>query len=171
MYKITPPDSHLLKAAQGWLELGNHLEANEELDKIPAESRDHFSILDLRWRICAKAEKWVTCLDIAMALKNLAPGRLSGWLICAESLHQLKRTAEAREVLLEAVPELLSHSSLPCSLACYCARLGKTSKAESLVGAAFMLAASSDEKKGNQATGADGAGNEAGVGKPAPPAK
>jgi hypothetical protein len=31
---IEPPDSLHLLAAQGWLELGNHLEANEELEKI-----------------------------------------------------------------------------------------------------------------------------------------
>jgi len=33
--KTFPPgDVRHLEAAQGWLELGNHLEANEELEKI-----------------------------------------------------------------------------------------------------------------------------------------
>jgi len=29
-----PSDRHHLQAAEGWLELGNHLEANEEPEKI-----------------------------------------------------------------------------------------------------------------------------------------
>jgi hypothetical protein len=35
------PDEHHLNAAEGWLELGNHLEANEELEKIEAFIRPH----------------------------------------------------------------------------------------------------------------------------------
>jgi hypothetical protein len=38
---LTPPDSYHLEAAQGWLELGNHLEANEELEKISPALRIH----------------------------------------------------------------------------------------------------------------------------------
>ena len=34
MKSLQPPDSYYLRAAIGWLELGNHLEANEELEKI-----------------------------------------------------------------------------------------------------------------------------------------
>jgi hypothetical protein len=30
---LEPPDSIHLEAAQGWLELGNHIEADEELEK------------------------------------------------------------------------------------------------------------------------------------------
>jgi hypothetical protein len=39
------PDIHHLRAAQGWLELGNHLEANEELEKIAPALRAHPSVL------------------------------------------------------------------------------------------------------------------------------
>ena len=34
MKPLEPPDSLHLQAAQGWLELGNHIEANEELEKM-----------------------------------------------------------------------------------------------------------------------------------------
>ena len=30
-----------IEAEQGWLELGNHVEANEELEKIAARNRAH----------------------------------------------------------------------------------------------------------------------------------
>jgi hypothetical protein len=36
--RIKPPDSVHLKAAEGWLELGNHLEANEELENISPQT-------------------------------------------------------------------------------------------------------------------------------------
>jgi hypothetical protein len=34
MKSLPYPDDKHLEAAEGWLELGNHLEANEELDNI-----------------------------------------------------------------------------------------------------------------------------------------
>jgi hypothetical protein len=37
MKPLTPPNSLHLQAAQGWLELGNHIEANQELEKITPE--------------------------------------------------------------------------------------------------------------------------------------
>ena len=44
-------------AAEGWLELGNRLEANEELEQITAELRAHPSVLFLRYEVYTKAEK------------------------------------------------------------------------------------------------------------------
>jgi len=35
MNPLLPPDSHYFDAAQGWLELGLHFEANEEFEKSP----------------------------------------------------------------------------------------------------------------------------------------
>jgi hypothetical protein len=38
MAQLQPPDTQHLEAAQGWLDLGNHIEANEELKTIEAEN-------------------------------------------------------------------------------------------------------------------------------------
>ena len=48
MKPLTPPDSFHLKAAEGWFELGNHLEANEELEKIAPKLRVHPDVLEIR---------------------------------------------------------------------------------------------------------------------------
>jgi hypothetical protein len=56
MKPLEPPDSHYLQAAQGWLELGNPTEANEELQKITAPNRGHPDVLQLRWQIYAQAK-------------------------------------------------------------------------------------------------------------------
>jgi len=41
MTGLQHPDTFHLQAALGWLEVGNHLEANEELEKITSSLRTH----------------------------------------------------------------------------------------------------------------------------------
>lgn len=71
---------HHLRAAQGWLELGNHLETDAELDCIAPSLRVHPSVLELRWQIYATSKKWHACIDIAKALTKLKPNRPVGWV-------------------------------------------------------------------------------------------
>jgi hypothetical protein len=52
-------DQRHLEAAQGWLGLGNHLEANEELEQITPDMRDHPSVLEVRFHIYAAADSGV----------------------------------------------------------------------------------------------------------------
>lgn len=67
MKPLEPPDSIHLEAAEGWVELGNHLEANEELEQITSENRAHPAVLEVRWQIYAKAENWDASPYIASA--------------------------------------------------------------------------------------------------------
>lgn len=46
MTPLEHPDVHHLRAAQGWLELGNHLEADKELERITPQLRAHPDVLD-----------------------------------------------------------------------------------------------------------------------------
>jgi hypothetical protein len=55
---VTPRDHHHLRAAQGWLELGNWLEANAELENITPQQRAHPDVLRLRVEIYSAADKW-----------------------------------------------------------------------------------------------------------------
>jgi hypothetical protein len=50
-----------LNAAEGWLGLGDHLAANEELEQISPELRGDPRVLDIRLQIYWKAENWVLC--------------------------------------------------------------------------------------------------------------
>jgi hypothetical protein len=45
---LEPPDRFHLEAAQGWLELGNHLEAEKELEQMSAINRARPDALDVR---------------------------------------------------------------------------------------------------------------------------
>jgi hypothetical protein len=84
------------------LELGNHLEANEELEWIDAALRIHPDVLDLRWKIHARAEQWEMCVEIGNALVKTASGRPDSWIHRSTALHELKRTEEASDLLLPA---------------------------------------------------------------------
>lgn len=67
MKPLPEPHRHHLRAAERWMELGNHLEANLELEMTAPVRRAHPDVLKLRWAICAKVEKWDVCTDIVRA--------------------------------------------------------------------------------------------------------
>jgi tetratricopeptide (TPR) repeat protein len=123
-------DKRHLEAAQGWLDLGNHVEANEELERIETQNRVHPDVLQVRWLIYGKAGKWDACLDIASTLTTITPDRRFGWLHRAFSLDKLGRVVEAKQVLLETVNTFGINSTFAYHLACFCARLGQIDEAK-----------------------------------------
>jgi tetratricopeptide (TPR) repeat protein len=129
MSGLKPPDTHHLRAAEGWLELGNAGEAGRELDRISARNRLHPNVLDARWSVCAAGRDWAAALAVAEQLVAQAPGRCSGWIHRSFSLHELRRTAEARNQLLPALERFPTESTVPYNLACYDCQLGRLAEA------------------------------------------
>ena len=123
MKPLPPTARRHLAAAEGWLELGNAHEANEELEKIAPRLRVHPDVLEIRWQIYAAAERWDACLDLAAAVVKLDPNRRSGRYHLATTLHRLGRMAEARDVLLSAVDKLGADSACFYELARLCCLL------------------------------------------------
>ena len=122
--KLSARDQHYLLAAQGWLELGNHVEAHAELDNIDTGAKTHPAVLELRWTILAKAGQWSACVEVANLQSVLIPHRVNSWVNLAFALHELKRTKEAKETLLAVVEQFPSEWIIPYNLACYCAQMG-----------------------------------------------
>lgn len=122
-------DEQHLTAAEAWLELGNHIEANAELEKLPALLRAHPMVLGVRWRICAMAEKWELCADIGQALVDANPKDPAGWINRSIALHKLKRTDEAFKQLEPAAHHFHSVEIIPYNLACYSCQLGNLDEA------------------------------------------
>ena len=114
---LEPPDSMYLRAAQGWLELGNHLEANEELERIAPELRAHPDVLEVRWHIYAQAKKWDVCVDLAGAIIKLDRDRAEPWIHRSFALHELKRTQEAFDQLLPVADRFPQVWTIPYNLA------------------------------------------------------
>jgi hypothetical protein len=145
MKPLEPPDSTHLEAAQGWLALGNHLAANEELERIKPRLRSHPDVLEARWHICAHARKWEACVAIAAALVKLAPERPDGWLHRSHALHELARTQEAFDSLVAAADEFPKVWTIPYNLACYCVQLGRCNEAKGWFTLALAIASSDEE--------------------------
>jgi tetratricopeptide (TPR) repeat protein len=129
MKPLQPPDSHHLKAAQGWLELGNQIEANEELEQITPELRHHPAVLELRWAIYYAAKKWDVCSDIARSLVELAPDRADYWRNRAASVHFMGRSKEAYDLLFPALEKFPDDWSIHYDMACYACVLGNLKEA------------------------------------------
>ncbi len=105
--------------------MGNHAEANEELEKIAQLDRVHPDVLELRWQIYARAQKWDACIHVAEAIRQLAPERASGWLMQGIALHGLGRFQEAWDCLLPAADKFPHVPAVAYDLACYTCRLGR----------------------------------------------
>jgi len=132
-------DVRHLEAAEGWLELGDHLEANEELERITANLRSHPNVLELRWKIYAKAGQWAGNVDIGKALTQLAPQRAGSWIKYAFALHEMKRTEDAWNALLPVATNFPREPTIPYNLACYAAQLGRLVEARDWLAQAFRL--------------------------------
>ena len=98
--KLPHPDDHHLVAAEGWLELGDWREANDELENITPGLRAHPFVLEARYKIYEMAERWDMAVEVARAMRDLLPENPWGHFHLAFSLHELKRTQEAYDTLL-----------------------------------------------------------------------
>ena len=130
MEPLTPPDSHFLAAAQGWLELGDPLEADRELEKIAPSLRAHPDVLEIRWHVYAGEKKWAACVDIGLGIMKGAPHRAEGWIHRSFALHAPKRTREAYTNLACVAEKFPGNWSIPYNLACYCSQLGRLQEAQ-----------------------------------------
>jgi tetratricopeptide (TPR) repeat protein len=139
MKSFEAPDNHYLRAAQGWLELGNPLEADKELEHITPQLLTHPDVLEVRWHISALKKEWITCLDIARTLLKLDPDRPDAWIHRSFALHELKRTQEAFDQLLGASERFSEVWTIPYNLACYCAQIGKLEECRAWLNKAMAI--------------------------------
>jgi tetratricopeptide (TPR) repeat protein len=121
--ELEHPNAFHLRAAQGWLELGNATEAAAELEKIWPALREHPRVLEVRCQAALQAKRWSEALALAETLCQRDPDSPFGWIHRAFCLHELKRTEEAWNALLP-VAERFPKEWLVCyNLACYACQL------------------------------------------------
>lgn len=130
-------DAHRVRAAEGWLELGDLEEATKELDSVNSVLRAHPEVLAVRYKIYAKLENWPMCEQIARALTKLAPEHPSGWISLSQCLHFQGRTREAYESLIAVTPQFGDLPVVQYDLACYACRLGNLDEARGWLKKAF----------------------------------
>jgi hypothetical protein len=146
MKALRRADAMHLEAAEGWLELGNGLQANEELEKISPVFRVHPDVLEVRWSVYAKAKRFNMCLEIAETLTVQVPRRAKSWLLLASTLHSMQKTEMACGTLLGVSDQFARHPAFSYDLACYLCCLGQMEDALRRLGAAFRIDSSNELK-------------------------
>jgi predicted Zn-dependent protease len=132
-------DYYHLRSADGWLDLGNHLEASAELDGISAAVQNHPVVLQMRWRISAKAKQWGNCVAIASTLTTVAPENPQGWINLGNALYFSGHTQAAYDQIHAVLPQFPKDHFLHYNLACYACQLGLLEEAKDMLGQAFKM--------------------------------
>ena len=146
---LNPPDSHHLTAAIGWLELGNHSEAGNEISRITPEHWEHPDVLEVRWQVCAAGKSWDAAMAAAQRLIEVAPDRVAAWLHLAYAIRRsskgsLQLAADALRPAYDKFPEA---ALVPYNLACYAAQLGQLEAASDWLKKAIRLSDKGDTIK------------------------
>jgi tetratricopeptide (TPR) repeat protein len=126
-------------AAMGWLDLGNCVEAQGELDRIDARLRVHPQVLDIRWLIYRKAGKDDACRDLAETLLKTDPDSPMGWIRTAQNLYYAGRYQEAYEILAPVEKRYAGFWMVQYDLACYAARMNRFEEAKDRLKKAFGM--------------------------------
>ena len=129
MQSLNPSDMHHLRAAEGWLDLGNLSESRSELELIPNPQYNHPEVLEIRWNLSAKEKNWKNCVKTAQLLVESAPEQLAGWIHRSFALHELNQTEEAFIQLKPAQNLFSDQWIIPYNLACYLSQLGRIKEA------------------------------------------
>ena len=121
LMEVTAPDLHHLKAAVGWLELGNAVESLVELDAISDPLQSHCDVLDARWLALAQLQRWEAAAKIGRALIAAAPQRATSWLHHAYALRRAPNGGllAAFNALAPAAGQFPKEATIPYNLACY----------------------------------------------------
>lgn len=125
----------------GWLELGNYLEANEELEKITPQLRAHPDVLKIRYEIYAAAQKWNEAHTIAQALVEIVRTNVENWLCLAYSARRKPTGSieEAKKILQEAALLFPTEETIFFNLACYDSQLGNLAEAKRWIDMAYQF--------------------------------
>jgi tetratricopeptide (TPR) repeat protein len=149
MQQLEPPDTHYLSAAVGWSELGNYVEAEEDLNRVSAMQQCHPDVLEVRWLILAQTGRWEAALEAARTLLKMAPNRSSGWL---HQAYALRRAAKdglrlAWDALLPAFKRFPREATIPYNLSCYACQMDQIDEARSWLQRAMVLGDRSEIKQ------------------------
>jgi tetratricopeptide (TPR) repeat protein len=121
-----------LRAAEGWLELGDAVSAGDELKEISPEERTHPAVLQVRYAIYAKRGQWDMATEVAEDVATALPDQAQSWINLAYATR--RRTdggiTEAKKILLAAEPLFSGECIIPFNLACYCSLLHEFEQAE-----------------------------------------
>ncbi len=133
------PDIFHLRAAIGWLELGNATEAAVELGHIASELRGHSDVLLVRLDIAMCLKDWSTAESLALQLTELQPDAAGVWIGLAYARRRMPGGGmkSAYDALAPVGDRFPKEPVIPFNLACYACQLGELEVAQTWLTKAF----------------------------------
>ena len=128
-----------LRAACGYAELGMDRESIGELDEIEPRFQNRPEVLQLRLHHLMRRKSWSRALSISRKLCRVAPDCGAGFLHAGFCLHELGRTAQAKELLLKGPVALLKEPIYYYNMGCYDALLGNVQEATENLRTSFKM--------------------------------
>jgi predicted Zn-dependent protease len=128
-----------IRAAEGYADLGMYDDALAELDELDPDQQDRLETLRMRVEIVLRKRDWRSALRLSLKACQLYPNESSGVIHAAFCLHELGRTQDAKQTLLDGPAKLLDEPVYYYNLGCYDAVLGNLDQAKAYLRASFRL--------------------------------
>jgi len=139
MMPLEPENQKHLEAAQGYVELGMFMDANEELENIDPEVRHLAEILVVRLEIHRALQKWELMQAVAKKLAEYDPDDVQWWVSWAYATRRAESIDAARHILALAIDIHPRKAILHYNLACYECQLGDITAAKKHLDKTFRL--------------------------------
>lgn len=133
------PLTRHLQAAQGYLELGLPLEANEEVEQIVPELKTLSEVLAVRVEIFRALAKWDRMEAVARQLCQRRPDEPQSFVTLAFATRRAVGLQEALAVLATVSSRFPTCATILYNLACYAAQLGHLDSARARLAEAIQL--------------------------------
>ena len=108
-----------LRAACGYAEPGMARQSMAELNAIDRVEQNRPEVLQLRLHHLMRGHKWAQALRVSQKLCRVAPDCSAGFLHAGFCLHELGKTAEAKQFLLKGPAALLKEPIYYYNMGCY----------------------------------------------------
>jgi tetratricopeptide (TPR) repeat protein len=132
-------DLRHLTAAQGYVELGMHCDAEAELEEIEPEVRHVPEVLQVRVDIYHALKKWDLLQPVAKKLALFDPQNSQWWISWAYATRRVDSIEAARLILVNALEAISNEAMIHFNLACYECLLGNVEEARSRLTKAITL--------------------------------
>jgi tetratricopeptide (TPR) repeat protein len=132
------PTDHL-DTTLGYLALGMHQDAWDELESLPPELKADVGVIELRIEILQLLGKWESARVLAESLAKQFPDYSNWWLLWAYALRREQCEEAAQSVLREARAIHPDVGMIAYNLACYACVLGNLEETRTLLQIAFPL--------------------------------
>jgi tetratricopeptide (TPR) repeat protein len=129
----------IVQIAEGYSELGMLDDALAQLDLLDTGLEDRLEVLRMKVDILLRKQNWTEALQLSLRFCSLHSKQPYGYVHAAFCLHELGRTPEAKQTLLDGPACLLDEPVYYYNLACYDTVLGNLEQAKVYLRASFRL--------------------------------